>query len=73
MNGPILEPGSEGNVTGDGSGFFWGKSYCGLDIEIEGTKAKAKREPSKEELMKKWFEKAKAMDPDYQVLRQVSQ
>lgn len=75
MNGPMLEPGSEGNVKGDGSGFFWCESYGGdLDIQIEGTKAKAKREePTKEELMKKWFEKAKATNPNYEALREALQ
>jgi hypothetical protein len=71
MNGPILEPGSKGNVTGNGSGFFWGSADGGhLDIRVEGTKGKAQKELSREELRHRWFEKAKAIDPNYQALKE---
>lgn len=71
INGPILEPGSEGNVTGDGSGFFLGSSYGGgLDILIEGAKEKARKELSQRELMKKLLEKARKIGPNYEALRE---
>lgn len=71
MNGPKLEPGSKGNVIGNGTGFFWGSAYSGrLDIAVEETKCKAKKELSREELRHRWFEKAKAIDPNYQALKE---
>jgi len=71
MNGPVLEPGSKGNVKGNGIGFFWGTSYGGdLDIRIRGTKEKARKELSKRELVKKWFEKARMIDTNYKALRE---
>ena len=37
-NGPKLEVGARGNVTGDGIGFFFGKSYGGsIDIRLGNT------------------------------------
>ena len=71
MNGPKLEPGSKGNVIGNGSGFFWGSADGGdLDIRVEGAKGKAQKEISREELRHRWFEKAKAIDPNYQALKE---
>lgn len=71
MNGPKLEPGSKGNVTGNGSGFFWGSAHGGdLNIRVEGSKCKAGKERAREELRKRWFDKAKAIDPEYQRLKE---
>ena len=61
-NGPKLEVGSQGNVTGDGIGFFHGTENGGrLYIRIEGTKGRAGSRVSREELRKKWLEKAKSI------------
>jgi hypothetical protein len=74
MNGPKIESGSEGNVTGDGIGFFWASFYGGsLEIEIEGTayssSLKARKGTSREEVIKRHIEKAKELDPNYQALK----
>ena len=66
MNGPRLEPGFEGNVEGDGSGFFWCRTYGGhLEFRIEGTKKAARKRLSEKELSMKWFERARMMDQEY--------
>ncbi|MDD2891181.1 MAG: hypothetical protein PHE49_11185 [bacterium] len=63
ISGPIPQPGSYGNVTGNGYGFFLGCYFCeGVDIDIPGvgTKqmAKAKTLRSKE-----FFESLKKLLP----------
>ncbi len=71
MSGPEVKPGARGNVTGDGSGFFWGRNY-GVEIyvAVQGTKTKAAKKPPKEELTNKLFEKIREMDPNYQLLKE---
>lgn len=74
MSGPILKPGSKGNVTGDGIGFFWGVTGGGyLGIGIEGANDKARKQVSQKELTKKWFEKVREADPSFRILGQASQ
>ena len=74
INGPKMEPGSEGNVKGDGYGFFLCETYGGeLTFKIEGTKVEASKEMSREELIMKWFEKAIALDPAFQTWKETFQ
>ncbi len=74
VNGPEIESGSEGNVTGDGTGFFWGGSYKYLYVRIEGTKLssplKVGKDLSREELTRRRLEKLKELDPKYQALKE---
>lgn len=71
MSGPKLEPGAQGDVIGDRSGFFGGTNYGGdLDVSAEGTETQADRRPSKKRTDKKLLKKTKEMDPNYQLLKE---
>jgi len=64
LNGPQLEPNSEGNVKGDGIGCFWSVVEGGeFDVIVEeGTRERAlasREELSQDEFMKRWLEKAR--------------
>jgi len=64
LNGPQLEPNSEGNVEGDGMGCFWSIVNGGkIDVMVEeGTRGrglKLREELSQDEFMKRWLEKAR--------------
>ena len=74
MNGPKIESGSAGNVTGDGNGYFWGYSYGDYLNIMVGTPPlspplNVKQELSREEWIKQRLEEVKKLDPNYQALK----
>jgi len=84
MNGPEIQSGSVGNVTGDGRGYFWCWSYGGyLSVGIQkigpqpigpqppaySSPPDAGKELSREELIKRRLETVKELDPNYQALK----
>lgn len=69
MNGPEIKSGSEGNVTGDATGFFWGSYRKSFTIWVLGVDhlayplCKPGSDPSKAEILNRRLERLKQLDP----------